>query len=180
MPNPTFNSNSLTTTLLLLFVLLLGLFPGLFHYLWATPLYLCSIALSPSQPTRPPIPVVLETHNTNTMSWFQKTITLPSKSRGCYLVTNDIVSALPELKQYKIGTVNLFLQHTSAALSLNENYDSDVRDDMSTALDRIVEEDKKNKGLYKHDAEGSDDMPVSCDWSSPEPSSIQRGPSLIC
>lgn len=173
MPNPTFNSNSLTTTLLLLFVLLLGLFPGLFHYLWATPLYLCSIALSPAQPPKPPIPVVLE--NYHTMSWFQKTITLPSKSRGCYLVTNDIVSALPELKQYKVGTVNLFLQHTSAALSLNENYDSDVRDDMSTALDRIVEEDKKNKGLYKHDAEGSDDMPVSCSTEAGTTCAVSNG-----
>ena len=53
------------------------------------------------------------------------------------------------------------MQHTSCALSLNENWDEDVRADMSDALDRIVPEDKKRTGLYRHDAEGSDDMPVS-------------------
>jgi len=64
------------------------------------------------------------------MSWTQKTINLSAKSRGSYLVTEDITSQLPELKNYKIGLLNLFLQHTSAALSLNENYDDDVRKDM--------------------------------------------------
>jgi len=58
-----------------------------------------------------------------------------------------------------VGLLNLFIQHTSCALSLNENWDEDVRADMSDALDRIVPEDKKG-GLYRHDAEGSDDMPV--------------------
>ena len=52
------------------------------------------------------------------------------------------------------------MQHTSCALSLNENWDEDVRADMSDALDRIVPEDKKRTGLYRHDAEGADDMPV--------------------
>lgn len=94
------------------------------------------------------------------MSWFQKTITLPSKARGSYLITDTIESSLPELKSYKIGILHLFIQHTSAALSLNENWDSDVREDMSDALDRIVPEDKKNTGLYRHSAEGSDDMPA--------------------
>ena len=68
---------------------------------------------------------------------------------------------LPELREYKTGLLTLFIQHTSCALSLNENYDDDVRADMSDALDRIVPEDKKGIGLYRHDAEGSDDMPVS-------------------
>ncbi len=67
---------------------------------------------------------------------------------------------LPELKQYKVGLLNLFIQHTSCALSLNENWDEDVREDMSDALDRIAPEDRKG-GLYRHSAEGSDDMPVS-------------------
>lgn len=57
--------------------------------------------------------------------------------------------------------MNLFVQHTSCALSLNENWDEDVRADMSDSLDRIVPEDKKGTGLYRHEAEGSDDMPVS-------------------
>lgn len=93
------------------------------------------------------------------MSWFQKTITLPSRSRGSYLMTDEITASLPEIKNYKVGLVNLFMQHTSAALSLNENWDEDVRADMSDALDRIVPEDKKGN-LYRHSAEGPDDMPA--------------------
>lgn len=71
-----------------------------------------------------------------------------------------MVKALPEIKDYKVGLLNLFIQHTSCALSLNENWDEDVRADMSDALERIVPEDKGGKGLYRHDAEGRDDMPV--------------------
>lgn len=67
---------------------------------------------------------------------------------------------LPEIKNYKIGLLNLFIQHTSCALSLNENWDEDVREDMSDALDRIAPEDRKGD-LYRHSAEGLDDMPVS-------------------
>jgi secondary thiamine-phosphate synthase enzyme len=93
---------------------------------------------------------------------FQKPLTLPSRTRGSYLITDHILKELPEIKSYKTGLLNLFIQHTSCALSLNENYDDDVRADMSDALDRIVPEDKgSRKGLYRHDAEGSDDMPVS-------------------
>jgi len=94
------------------------------------------------------------------MSWFQKTFTLPAKSRGSYLITDQVVSSLPEIKDYKVGILNLFVQHTSCALSLNENWDSDVREDMSDALDRIAPEDRKGE-LYRHSAEGLDDMPVS-------------------
>ncbi|KAH7413929.1 hypothetical protein DE146DRAFT_673644 [Phaeosphaeria sp. MPI-PUGE-AT-0046c] len=96
-----------------------------------------------------------------TMSWFQKSLTLPARGRGSYLITSHITSALPEIQSYKTGLLTLFIQHTSCALSLNENYDSDVRADMSDALDRIVPEDKGSRqGLYRHDAEGSDDMPA--------------------
>lgn len=94
------------------------------------------------------------------MSWFQKTLTLPSKSKGCYLITDDIVKQLPEIKSYKVGLLHLFVQHTSCALSLNENWDSEVREDMSDALDRVAPEDTKGN-LYRHAAEGEDDMPVS-------------------
>ncbi|KAF2090755.1 RalA-binding protein 1 [Saccharata proteae CBS 121410] len=93
------------------------------------------------------------------MSWFQKTMTLPSKSKGCYLVTDHVTSSLPELKDYKVGLLNLFVQHTSCALSLNENWDEDVREDMSDALDRVAPEDRKGN-LYRHSAEGLDDMPA--------------------
>ncbi|MCJ1315904.1 hypothetical protein MMC15_001224 [Xylographa vitiligo] len=94
------------------------------------------------------------------MSFFQKTFTLPPRARGSYLITPHIVSSLPELRDFKVGILHLFVQHTSCALSLNENWDEDVRADMSDALDRIVPEDKKRTGLYRHDAEGADDMPV--------------------
>jgi thiamine phosphate synthase YjbQ (UPF0047 family) len=67
---------------------------------------------------------------------------------------------IPEIKEYKVGLLNLFVQHTSCALSLNENWDEDVRADMSDALDRIAPEDRKGN-LYRHSAEGLDDMPVS-------------------
>lgn len=94
--------------------------------------------------------------------WFQKTISLPSKSRGSYLITDTILKELPELKGYKVGLLNLFIQHTSCALSLNENYDEDVRRDMSDALDRLAPEDEsKDESLYRHSDEGKDDMPVS-------------------
>lgn len=95
------------------------------------------------------------------MSWHQTTLRLPSRSRGSYLITPDITTALgAELSRYRVGLLTLFIQHTSCALSLNENWDSDVRADMSDALDRIVPEDKSGQGLYRHDAEGSDDMPA--------------------
>lgn len=93
------------------------------------------------------------------MSWSQKKFTLPPRSRGSYLITDHVVSELPELRSYKVGLLTLFVQHTSCALSLNENWDDDVRADMSDALDRIAPEDKKGN-LYRHDAEGLDDMPA--------------------
>ncbi|KAI5308328.1 hypothetical protein KEM55_005997 [Ascosphaera atra] len=92
-------------------------------------------------------------------SWTQKTISLPSKSKGAYLVTDHITNELPEISQYKVGLLNLFVQHTSCALSLNENWDSDVRADMSDALDRMAPEDTKGT-MYRHADEGLDDMPA--------------------
>ena len=93
------------------------------------------------------------------MAWLQKTFTLPPKTRGSYLITTEVEKALPEIKTIKTGILHLFLQHTSAGLSLNENWDSEVREDMSDALDRIVPEDKTGE-LYRHSCEGSDDMPA--------------------
>ncbi|KAK9579242.1 hypothetical protein V6Z93_009406 [Aspergillus fumigatus] len=75
------------------------------------------------------------------MSWFQKTFTLPPRSRGSYLITDEVLSQLPEIRNYKVGMLNLFVQHTSCALSLNENWDEDGN-------------------LYRHSAEGEDDMPA--------------------
>lgn len=56
-------------------------------------------------------------------SWFQKQFTLPARSRGSYLITDIVLRELPEIREYKIGLLNLFIQHTSCALSLNENWD---------------------------------------------------------
>jgi secondary thiamine-phosphate synthase enzyme len=95
------------------------------------------------------------------MSWYQKNFALPAKSRGSYLITDTIVRELPAIKDYKVGILHLFIQHTSCALSLNENWDSDVRADMSDALDRIAPDaGPKGEALYRHDAEGPDDMPA--------------------
>lgn len=67
---------------------------------------------------------------------------------------------MPELRGYKTGLLHLFVQHTSCALSLNENWDEDVRADMSDALDRLAPAEGKEVS-YRHSAEGPDDMPVS-------------------
>jgi secondary thiamine-phosphate synthase enzyme len=100
------------------------------------------------------------------MSWAQKTFTLSPRSRGSYLITDEVTKNIPEIKSYKVGLLNLFIQHTSCALSLNENWDEDVREDMSDALDRIAPEDRKGE-LYRHSAEGLDDMPVGWSWMNP-------------
>ncbi|KUI62563.1 hypothetical protein VP1G_09686 [Cytospora mali] len=143
-----------TTTILFFAIILISFFPGTLHYLWSLPLSL----IFPSSPTA-------NSNNPfadlNMASWSQKQFNLPSKSRGSYLVTDHIVSSLPEIKEYKVGLLNLFVQHTSCALSLNENWDDDVRADMSDALDRIApEEGPKGEDLYRHSAEGPDDMPA--------------------
>lgn len=158
MPTKSLTSNQhLSTIFVLLF--LLALFPGLPQYLVALPFRF----LFPSDTSAPTLPIVTCpigcSAKVSDMAWFQKTFTLPSKSRGSYLITDEVVKALPELKEYKVGLLNLFVQHTSCALSLNENWDSDVREDMSDALDRIAPEDRKGT-LYRHSAEGLDDMPV--------------------
>ncbi|KAF6830195.1 hypothetical protein CPLU01_07489 [Colletotrichum plurivorum] len=156
------NRQQLSTTTILLLILFLAicLFPNLFHHLWHFPLTLLGLASSGKQSATPrhntpPSPATM------TGSWFQKQFTLPARSRGSYLITDEVVSQLPELKNYKIGILHLFVQHTSCALSLNENWDDDVRADMSDALDRIAPEaGPKGQELYRHSAEGPDDMPA--------------------
>lgn len=137
---PNSPQGSHTTTTLFFALISIAFLPGIFHYLWTLPLSLI-------------IPPPSATADIKMGSWFQKQFTLPSQSRGSYLITNDVVSSLPELKQYKVGLLNLFIQHTSCALSLNENWDDDVRADMSDALDRIApEEGPKGEELYRHSA----------------------------
>lgn len=79
---------------------------------------------------------------------------LRAMPRGCHLVTGEIVRQLPRLPQ--TGLLNLFVKHTSCALSINENADPDVRHDMNCIMDRLV---KENEPYYMHTMEGSDDMP---------------------
>ncbi|ORZ18601.1 hypothetical protein BCR42DRAFT_411243 [Absidia repens] len=89
------------------------------------------------------------------MSWFQQEIRLRARSKGCYLVHNEIIEQVPQIKNIKIGMANFFLQHTSASLMINENCDPDVREDMDMGLDKIVPETFP----YIHTDEGPDDMP---------------------
>lgn len=91
------------------------------------------------------------------MPWTQKTFTLKSRPRGFHLVTGEIVAALPELAGIRTGLLHLFLQHTSASLTINENADPDVRTDMEEHLRRLMPD---NAPHYRHDAEGPDDMPA--------------------
>lgn len=89
------------------------------------------------------------------MSWFQKEITLSPKSRGFHLVTNEVLKQIPEIKNISVGIVHIFIKHTSASLSVNENADPTVRDDMETHFNVMVPEEA---GYYQHTFEGLDDM----------------------
>jgi secondary thiamine-phosphate synthase enzyme len=89
--------------------------------------------------------------------WFQKEIQLKARSRGFHLITREIEAALPELREISVGTANLFIQHTSASLTINENADPYVRSDMEKHFSKFVPE---NAPYYDHVLEGSDDMPA--------------------
>ncbi|KAG7820218.1 hypothetical protein KL928_001655 [Ogataea angusta] len=92
------------------------------------------------------------------MSWEQAKFSFSPRSRGCYLVTDEVLKNLPQIKSYKVGMLNLFVQHTSCALSLNENWDPDVRTDMTTALNMICPDNGGGKCQFIHTDEGPDDM----------------------
>lgn len=149
-----------TTTIVLFLLILVAFFPGIFNYLWTLPLSLLpSLAnFNPFAPSNPPTtdteaPAAAVAPTVTMGSWYQKQFTLPAKSRGSYLVTDTVMRELPEIADYKVGLLNLFVQHTSCALSLNENWDDDVRADMSDALDRIAPEaGPKGQELYRHSA----------------------------
>jgi secondary thiamine-phosphate synthase enzyme len=89
------------------------------------------------------------------MTWTQVVIQLRARERGCHLITSEVVHHL-NLNSLRVGLVHLFLQHTSAALTLNENCDVDVRRDMEMHLNTLVPEDAP----YTHTMEGKDDMPA--------------------
>jgi len=90
------------------------------------------------------------------MSWFQREMTLRPRPRGVHLVTSEIVEALPELRELEIGLAHLFIRHTSASLTLNENASPDVRHDFDSWFDAAVPEDF----AWTHTLEGPDDMPA--------------------
>ena len=91
------------------------------------------------------------------MNYFQKEITLPAFPRGFHLITNEILSHVHELQNITIGTIHVFIKHTSASLTINENADPTVRQDFESFFNTSVPE---NEPYYKHNYEGSDDMPA--------------------
>jgi secondary thiamine-phosphate synthase enzyme len=90
------------------------------------------------------------------VSWHQREVTLERYRRGFHLITDQIVRAMPELASVKIGILHIFIMHTSASLTINENADSDVLRDMESSLNTIAPEDFP----YRHTIEGPDDMPA--------------------
>ncbi|XP_062178789.1 uncharacterized protein LOC133883470 [Phragmites australis] len=91
--------------------------------------------------------------------WAQRTVVIPPQRRGCHLITPKIINEIRnDLAEFKCGLAHLFLQHTSASLTINENYDSDVQADTETFLSRIVPEGPS--APWRHTIEGPDDMPA--------------------
>ena len=89
--------------------------------------------------------------------WIQKTITLSPKSRGFHIITHDVLENIPELKDLKTGILQLFIKHTSASLTINENADPTVRTDFESHFNMLAPE---NQSYYQHTFEGPDDMPA--------------------
>ncbi|AYF89486.1 secondary thiamine-phosphate synthase enzyme YjbQ [Pseudomonas sp. JS3066] len=89
--------------------------------------------------------------------WQQTLITLHPRPRGFHLITEEILAALPELRRYRLGLLHLWLQHTSASLTVNENADPAVRRDFERFFNRLVPQGESG---YEHDYEGPDDLPA--------------------
>ena len=90
------------------------------------------------------------------MPWFQKQFSLPAKPRGLHLVTQAITDACPEISQVNTGLCHVFILHTSASLTINENADPEVRVDFETAMNAVCPEHPD----FVHTYEGPDDMPA--------------------
>lgn len=89
--------------------------------------------------------------------WIQKEIRLNPKACGFHLITDELLSELPELRGFRIGMMNVFILHTSASLTINENADPAVRQDFESYFNHIVPEDEPH---YLHQDEGTDDLPA--------------------
>ncbi len=88
--------------------------------------------------------------------WAQRSISIPAVSRGFHLITTEIKRSFPEIRSVRVGLLHVFIQHTSASLTLNENADKDVLADFETAMNHVVPDSLP----YKHTSEGPDDMPA--------------------
>jgi secondary thiamine-phosphate synthase enzyme len=91
------------------------------------------------------------------MIWYQKEIRLPAVQRGFHLITDLIEAQLPELEDIKVGIAHIFIKHTSASLTINEDADPTVRQDFESHFNQMVPE---NASYYRHTSEGPDDMPA--------------------
>ncbi len=91
------------------------------------------------------------------MKCVQKEFSLKSRGRGFHLITDEILDQVDEIQDIKTGIAHIFIKHTSASLTLNENADPTVRKDMETHFNKMVPEDAP---YYEHNTEGSDDMPA--------------------
>jgi secondary thiamine-phosphate synthase enzyme len=89
--------------------------------------------------------------------WLQKEIRLKPRNRGFHLITDEVLSQIPEIGSINIGLFNVFIKHTSASLTINENADPSVRQDFESYFNHAVPEDEP---YYEHMDEGSDDMPA--------------------
>ncbi|MEZ6099770.1 MAG: secondary thiamine-phosphate synthase enzyme YjbQ [Pirellulaceae bacterium] len=88
--------------------------------------------------------------------WVQRELSISARRRGFHLITTEILQELPEVRDLQVGLLHVFIQHTSASLTINENADLDVRVDLETAFSAIAPEDFP----YTHTIEGPDDMPA--------------------
>ena len=91
------------------------------------------------------------------MTCLQKEISISSKPRGFHLITHEVVSNFSEMSQINKGVLQVFIKHTSASLTINENADSTVREDFEAHFNEMVQEDQP---YYRHTIEGPDDMPA--------------------
>lgn len=108
----------------------------------------------------PALAAALDIRAPPNVGWAQTTLVYTAPRRGCHLITSEVLDALgPDLAKFQTGMCNLFVQHTSCSLSINENTDPTVRDDLSRAFDRIVPASWNYDGTFRHTMEGDDDMP---------------------
>lgn len=91
------------------------------------------------------------------MKFYQEMLRLPAKRRGFHLITAEVLRAVPQIREMRVGMMQVFIQHTSASLTVNENADPTVRVDFETYFNKAVPE---NDPDYEHDYEGADDMPA--------------------